>query len=695
MWVGGGPNVFQDVECAEDNSPIHANISWEAGLSNAKKNWLDVGSETPQQMGRYWAVLASEYAMIAQNYTISAAERAALQQRTLEELFLGLQAYRRLDITAQCLAAQRYQEIRDGFEAEECGCAQDMLGYPPCLLHQVTALTQEVSDEVWVVAAEPTQGSCLCGAKYRVGGHNNFDVNVEEGNCNFVPRTDGYSGFFIRADATQALEPLLHDDSEERWNIDYVGCAYTASIAPPCTTIFSPTCMNVYLQNFMSQDQVIGLFIGLGVIKRFIPPTATVTTCEGVTHNVLDIAQAIAHGIATYIDGGYRSRIRWPGSDDCCEREVFLSNSEGGQTRATIHGLIAAHNYIVDEQDRIQSSHWQEQAWKAIEVASNLGTGDGVFRINLAAIGWDQAENEKFSWLVDDYNKEVLLLVNELLHYGPTNEYLPRFKDGFMEMLCSAPCGGPCRKRTGYPSDANAPNFNCSNTPGWLGDRWTGSGKDSDIDFEITSDRQFNGLDYMLLYNMYMLNYPNELQSAFDYDITTLGTQPPLFVGSEKITGPAALCLGESATYALSLPSGIFGVQGAIENVLWSSSPNISLANAQAVAAPPSASVKAEAVAALSPSYIQVDFKHVVPKVQYNSLLLGPPALDVIILQPNGTTTDVCEFSYRRPLITGDFLSSTSRPATTTTTWRPWWKTSTWKGFSTNGRQPTTSRRSA
>ncbi len=112
-----GPNESQDflnVLCGDVNDfdGINDDISWNA--ANQHHNWLDVGSETPHQMGWYWVTLATEYQLLMESGQTEEA------QRTLEELFLGLQAYRRLDIEAQCLVKKRYDEITDGFEVENC-----------------------------------------------------------------------------------------------------------------------------------------------------------------------------------------------------------------------------------------------------------------------------------------------------------------------------------------------------------------------------------------------------------------------------------------------------------------------------------------------------------------------------------------------------------------------------------------------
>ena len=188
-------DVWYDQDCGDDGQ--------EPNGFDHTHNWLDMGSETPQQMGWYWVTLATEWKLLKES------GQEAEAQRTLEELVLGLQAYRRLDITANCLAAARYKEITDGFET----------------------------------GAQCEGAPCLCAGKYQGPDSWNFDSSCPGGCDAFTPQTDGYSGFFLREDATQALEPLLHDTSEGKWNIDLIGGnCYSMSLSPPCTSTFSQTC---------------------------------------------------------------------------------------------------------------------------------------------------------------------------------------------------------------------------------------------------------------------------------------------------------------------------------------------------------------------------------------------------------------------------------------------------------------------
>ena len=372
-------SIWYNPECGDDDGdPATPETSW---ADNAKHNHLEVTSETPHQMGWYWVVLASEYVLLMENGQTREA------QRTLEELFLGLQAYRRLDITANCLAAARYQEITDNYEtSDDCG---------------------------------NNGKACLCGIKYQGNTTKNFDSPCGKG-CAFTPNTSGYSGFFLREDATQELEKL-HDDSEDKWNIDAVGSAYSMSLKPPCTTVFSQACYNVHRQNFMSQDGVIGLMIGLAMIRRLIPEHAAVYTCEGATYYPHQMAVRIASAMVNRIDNTWLDKISWPGSYACCDKEVFFSEHDGGVAIATMTGLKKACTYVDGAErhnDAAELVAWHaltEQTRKLVlgymisipfvTVASLVQAdfGDNAnFWIRLKTLGWDMGGAGKHSLYQDE-----------------------------------------------------------------------------------------------------------------------------------------------------------------------------------------------------------------------------------------------------------------------------------------------------
>jgi len=88
--LGFGAQAAETGQLSEDNNLVEKErfgvLRWGDGTVN---------------LGHYLAVLATEYALLAQN------EQTIQANKTLEELFLALQAYRRLDITANRLEEER------------------------------------------------------------------------------------------------------------------------------------------------------------------------------------------------------------------------------------------------------------------------------------------------------------------------------------------------------------------------------------------------------------------------------------------------------------------------------------------------------------------------------------------------------------------------------------------------------------
>lgn len=595
--VGQEDSNFSNINCANVNGQDGANddISWFGG---PKHNWIEIGSETPHQMAWYWVTLATEYELLLQSGQTNAA------QRTLEELFLGLQAYRRLDSQAQCLAKKRYDEITEGFEIENCTTG---------IFGQNTA-------------------PCLCGERYREGGHKHFDSPCPPG-CEFLPQTDGFSGFFLRDDAMPFLENSLHDNSTDQWNIDAVGSDFVNSRIPPCDSNFSQTCYLVHQQNFMSQDQLSALLIGLAFIKKYIPPEATVVTCTGQTFQVRSLALQIAGATVDRFDDGYNNRISWPGSKECCEKEVFLSAKEGGVGAWLIRGFQKAGNYI-DGNDRLPSL-LERLAWRrylnSVELLPN--NSEGNFFLKLMSVGQDMGNSGFDTYLFlarsESLKKEIFPLINNLLH--PDLPNLPINRTLIEEMLCSAPCGGPCSKTTNFGQGIDTtmfdiPEYNCTNTPNWVGQRWEGGNDHTTVRNE---NRQFNGLDFMALYNIYLLHYGRGGIPYFNPDAPE--GNPGTGGG---IVGPAVICPVYTANFQVVEPyTGI----NFIENLAWTTSPNLEVLSATPV---PFASIQANDDA--DDTWVQADFRKRRQLTQYFN---GVP-------HNTETVDDLCDLTYRKPLET-------------------------------------------
>ena len=544
-----------------------------------------MGSETPQQMGWYWVVLATEYELLKRNGQNEEA------QRTLEELFLGLQAYRRLDMQAQCLVQKRYEEITDNFEVEAC-----------------------------------ENGYCLCGEKYREGGHINFDSPCFA-NCDFTPQLDGYSGFFLREDATQDLE-IMHDPSEDKYNIDLVSSDYAMSLSPPCEANFSQPCYLVHRQNFMSQDGMTGLMLGLAMIKRYIPENAEVTTCDGQKFKPLEMARRISSAIVDNVDDRYMNRIAWPKSNVCCAKEVFLSEREGGRLEFTIKGFKKAADYI-DDHNRHSNLDEMFGWWGLTQSTLYTNSTNAKFWLRLKAIGWDMGEDDPiqisaFYGEAELQNLEILLLMNNLLH--PEGNNLGVNQAYFEALLCNAPCQGPCRKQDGYnDNDPAWPSFDCSNTPRWQGQGWE-TGGDNGI------SRLFNGLDYMALYNIYLLHFNQPVTNYYNPERAPRNAS----FGSAYITGPSLLCADQTAYYEAQPIYCTSTGPDCIHPISWLGSANLNIL---------SPNVNGADVYALSSqpgSFLEASFWE-------NRKVLHHKNSDPAVIVD--TIADACAFTYRKPLV--------------------------------------------
>ncbi len=637
VYSDGTPNPFYDPACA--NAGPSSGTSWD---TDSIHNYLGMGEETPHQMQWYWTTLATEYALLIQNGQTEEA------QRTLEELYLGLQAYRRMDMLANCMAQERYEEITADFEVEDC--------------------SGHINPNPGPVYIEP----CLCGPKYVAspGAFNENFMTVTERNCPFQADLSGYTGFSLREDGTQALE-ALNDFSEDKWNIDVVGGDYAMSCMPPCTTAYSQACYNVKGKNFLSSDQMFALMQGLVMIKKYIPASATITTCDGTVENVLSIAQNIGKGLVD-VDKNETRRINWPGAGECCDKEVHISATAGGYLNFNYAGLVLMYNYVSDNDDR-DINRWDRLLFNELGGAT-LGVPlvnpnrEGKFYLEGIAFGADIMDIPNFYFpnlipfvpfipifpprkrvisALDDLNVEIYGLINNLLFPGGDN--VPVDKDWFEAMLCSAPCGGPCQKPDQYdetrenglnipPPDRPTiwPEFECPNTPEWTGMRWEGLG--GDLDWEkIYQAMQFNGLDYMALYNIYLLSFPEEQIGYYNPNRPKNIASGHLY-GEDKIDGPTTLCPGGFGTYQLSSTY----ITSTTQNLTWSASNNIN------VPTPNSNPTTVQVVSGKAPSWIEADFEEARTVSQYhNGELVDPPVPLAFV-----PVEDVCAFTYRKPIVT-------------------------------------------
>ncbi len=187
-------------------------------------------------------------------------------------------------------------------------------------------------------------------------------------------------------------------------------------------------------------------------------------------------------------------------------------------------------------------------------------------------------------------------------------------------------------------------DFDCANTPEWLGQRWEG---DNNHDQDRNENRQFNGLDYMALYNIYLLHYGTNGQDYFNPDRPQDNPS-----SGNNMTGPDALCPVHTGAYQVIASN----TPATIQNLSWTTSNNLEVLNAYA---PSNADIRANTVG--TPSFIQADFQEVrqiqqlydgVPFEHVMVSVLGAADVPIQTGPYYAPINDVCDFSYTKPIST-------------------------------------------
>jgi hypothetical protein len=605
------------------NPSCGGTITWSDSDPNPPKfNYLDVNSETPTQMGWYWTTLATEYKLMMNSGQTQEA------QKVLEKIFLGLQAYRRLDMQANCLLKQAYENRK--------------LNQPSALLCDEPYITTD--------GGQPTGTGCQ---------------RIILPSCDWTPDFSGYSGWCLRSDATQKLEELLHDPTDPLYNIDGVSGGLADAQSPPCEQKIpannDPFCSALNSKEFLSQDQIIGLLFGLAFIKQMVPLNANITVCGGEVFNIRDMVDKISHGLVEPIlrDNGHLSV---PGSRDCCafivppppnsnnyppfKSAINLTNAQGGDCRATAKGFDQANDYISSDKTEHKSTWLQRVAYKGTEqfVAWNSkGLANGEknhalikFFLQLQTIGIDfddlsccgvtsfpgipyplfyKPENI-YKNAIKDLHKEIYLLANDLLHPGGNGVADAVGKDWFLERLCSAPCNGPCQKSWDYDTRYDDPKINptypvarpafeCANTPYWLGQNWDGSGIKNELEGKdtIKQDKITNGLEFMALFNMYMLRYEHDKQFYPPGKFQSTASHPSPDSGNGLISGPSFIPINGAEVYDLNA--------GILDMLKWTGTANLSLD------LPTSAPVEVALNYCIKPTVLSVDWDRHVSRPEF------------------------------------------------------------------------------
>lgn len=503
--------------------------------SNGVRHWAQTGESGGQMQGMYLQMLCTEYDMLGNNGQFAA------QKRTLNEIFIALQAFRRLDMTANKLW-ERHLEC----SGLNCDWQPDQSGYSGFFIrNDMRDNSQNNFSQVWI-------------ANHQVSS-------------NFTDNDQCYG---------------IHNASENQILDCETPCPFKMMVEDNSA---SNDCANI-----ISQDHVIGMLAGLSFVKTYIP-SGQYVTINGVQYedDVLTIAQKIAHGMVSRIveaDGF----VKYPGCDDEFGSNV-IKNS-GHDARWTIYGMIEAANYITDGNSGLSIPHQDFPFTIDLGIWGIPDVDILVSDLLLFYCGASWVMNDGLSISPEQYENEIEVVVGgpadipfiggrfklhveflrltipqlqpnqyvqnmyvNLITAGTPGYYLAMFsginalevahdEDNWLMMqhfavgvnfnlsvisnsdmewmedvLCEYACPGGCRKTAAYTGTGD--DFPCNNVEGghWdCGLQWFNETIRTQGCEYVPEGVQYSGIDYMIAYNLYHLaggtqntNYFN----PFDYEI--------------------------------------------------------------------------------------------------------------------------------------------------------------------------------
>lgn len=445
-------------------------------FDNNQQSEIGFGADNTIDLAWYWAVLATEYKLLKDHdldYT-----------KTKKELYYALQAFNRLDVKAESY-------YRDS-------------AYP---------------------------------SSYPATDLNGFFMR------NDIESRAGYS--YWENHATELSNstfdlPEIHDLQNATSDLDQFG------IIPTDYRFRATNCQG---SGEMSKDQVFNLIMGLALIKKCVDPDDYYADDIGArifmdgeisfvqeTKNIANRLMAICSG---YSWGNEEICLDWSGENGnkwCINNPVLNIAVSGntcccgvgsvGGTGAAKYGIAKAIMYITDQVigDYLTTAEQSEGyiAWQLGDALQNdnapVGDGEYYKVIMLAAIG----HSLHSSYIPYENNTQQQLCtathsidhgtlwggwidcpIIPLLHAYLHDKELDCFDQSeYSDLLSSAPCEGPYN----FSSIDGFPSYS---TYEWSSDNrfvWPERRGDWTIDQPAKSG-EYNGLDYMLLHNLYYLYY--------------------------------------------------------------------------------------------------------------------------------------------------------------------------------------------
>lgn len=359
-------------------------------------------------LGHYIAVLSTEYALLSKGSNQEAINK------TIEELYLALQAYKRLDKTANLLGENYMTSNGKEWEADE----------------------------------------------------------------------SGHSGYCLRSDAPASLwQDFNHPD------INCVVDRYAS-----CND-FNPE------YSVLSHDQIIGLMYGFTLMKKLVP--------ESVQHHGVSLIsemQTIADGLVKGLaEDGWLLRAPClncnpTGIDLVCETDGNGLNHLGCNAWFTGYAIDKSLQYINGNSYLENDEGSLTLLWVLHSLAFQLGFLNYDFVNYMLYISIATSGNDFFSsgYAASCFVKgrHIFPLTRDILYdnYTLNGGQKNIVKQKLEALFAVAPATGPCKPDPGYDCDAD---FEWRSANRW----WHAIGGGN------LSPARWNGLDYMLAYNLYHLYY--------------------------------------------------------------------------------------------------------------------------------------------------------------------------------------------
>jgi len=295
-----------------------------------------------------------------------------------------------------------------------------------------------------------------------------LDYNAEP----YLGMAPDLNGFFIR------------DDVPENFHLRFDTTAYHCTRSNGSCDEAEPR-----KAHFVSQDQVFVLFMGWLLVAELIP-----------NERYLDSLPTFGEKVAGQVDRvvSYFNKSNW---SIIAPNGIKVPNRWGGDVQAFSYGTAEGANRIAGPYTH-KNYHKGLSKGLGLAIFNTFSYTFALQKRNLVMVIQNAILVNAWSpKKMDNHCKKGDVIVWALLAAICNKRELSKHlrRSDFEAILNTAPMGGPCFNTPG-----------CSNTSGWMGfDRWIHPELQDGNPWGRFFD--YNGLDYMLLYNLYHLYFREEL----------------------------------------------------------------------------------------------------------------------------------------------------------------------------------------